>query len=202
MNNSEQIESLRLCKFDVYPYDNAVIKCPPLEDVKKSYDYGDILKLMRPGSSDPRGSYSGFLDENEDLISLLLEDMEKVKGLNTTHQVLALLLWNTIAKDPDHIITFSEAHLKGGNGETEIEGPTGKIVNINYNIGQTQGSQYSPFYDEYASSIAVTLTGGSTAKCNQLSFGGIQIALIYKWGFYEGNVPGRIDPLDIWSLFT
>lgn len=48
------------------------------------------------------------------------------KGLNTTHQVLALLLWNTIAKDPEHIITFSEAHLKGGNGETEIEGPTGR----------------------------------------------------------------------------
>lgn len=200
MNGDEQINALKESLFIPYPYTNATIPVPKPEDTQAAYTYEDVLQLMRPGNTTPRGSVSGFLDENQDLAGLIQTDTQTVRTHNTTHQALASLLWYSIAKTRADIITFSEKELRVGNGETQITGLTGKTIQVSYTVGQTQGSQYSPFYDEYAASIAISLTRSGSDET--LELGGIQIPLIFKWGFYEGNVPGRIEPERIVNFFT
>jgi len=179
----------------------------------------EITELARPG----RLSNSGFLAEDEDIISVLKGDDRLVRKLGLTHPQLAkplLHLWNIIQQEQKH------ARGVWGKGHAWVHFDhflyNGK--KISYEAHFTKGGQKSPFADgvegaahvflkremepgeaEFLADHYSRLGADKLEALKDLLFsqtsGELEPFYIVRYGFYEGHTAWRVDPLAIASIF-
>lgn len=139
-----------------------------------------LEKKMRPHSM----SMAGFLGDDESLIKILAEDNDVVMSNGLTHQDLAKPL------------IYAREHELKGLGENFT------YKNRHFHVRRMgwRGMQESPFNDETATSIDITITNLDTGA--ELSCSGLLPDMIQRYGFYEGKRSNyRLDPNDIIVVF-
>jgi hypothetical protein len=169
----------------------------------------------------PKGySYSGFIADDEDIISVLKGDNNLVRAMGLTHPELAKPLfhiWNLILK---------EIELKKWPGRY-YDNITNIYYNgefLNFKVGGSKGWQISIFFDEiqgrYDIHIERKLTPNEEEylknhyselnkvqfetlkqKLTKLDFSEMLPYYIMRYGFYEGHVDYRCDPIAIAFIF-
>ncbi len=149
----------------------------------------ELEERMRPGEM----SDSGFLGKNERLLDVLREDQATVDRLGVTHKEIARVL--------KEVVGFGygkyEGHYKGRTYQVNAE--------------MTFGFQDSPFtgsdrtkieYDPNEISDGTDFFITDTETGEEISFGGLVIFLIEKYGFYEGkDTRYRLSPDKIVEFF-
>jgi hypothetical protein len=153
----------------------------------KSID--ELEKIMYPNSVDRiHGSVSGFLGSNDKLLDVLIKDNDYVRNeLGLSHRKLAEPL-KIINHALDKWILPGTPFLFHGN-----------IYMLHETV--THGFQCSPFFDDDSPYCSRALVVYNLSAGELLSFSTLAPYLIEKYGFYEGNVPYRVDPKNIVSVF-
>lgn len=178
----------------------------------------EITELARPG----RLSDAGFLNENEDIVSVLTADDEQVRRLGLTHPAMARPLF--------HILNLIETDLALGRWNMARHSWE-NITGIRYNgrrvlleAHDTKGGQLSPFDDGITGAfhilIRTELLPGEEAfleahyghlppqameelkaKLTRMETGEMQPQYIMRYGFYEGHTQWRTGPVPIAFIF-
>jgi len=171
----------------------------------------DITELGRPG----RLSTSGFMAEDEDVLSVIKGDNQLVAKLGLTHPELARPLF--------HVCNLLRViHKESGQRRTNDFFYGGKRLNLEVEF--TRGGQKSIFNDgldgAWAIKIRRELDPAEGALLDrayahlgpnqretlhthltQIFTGEMQPFYIYRYGFYEGHTGWRTDPIAIAFLF-
>jgi hypothetical protein len=164
-------------------------------------------------------SFSGFLSEDEDIISVLKGDNHLVRSLGLTHPQLAKPLfhiWNLILKETEL-----------GNWARFYDNIPNIYYNgslLNFKASGSKGWQQSIFFDEvqgrYNIHIDRNITSGEEKylhdnypglkddemavlkhKLSHLDFSEMLPYYIMRYGFYEGHTEYRCDPIAISFIF-
>jgi hypothetical protein len=179
----------------------------------------EITELARPG----RLSHSGFLAEDEDIISVLSGDDLRVRKLGLSHPQLArplLHMWN--------VILLEQKHGRGVWGKGHVWVHFDHFLyngrKISYEAHFTKGGQKSPFADgieggahvflkremepaesEFLKNHYPRLSPEKFAtlerRLTALTTGELEPFYIVRYGFYEGHSAWRTDPIAIASVF-
>lgn len=165
-------------------------------------------------------SISGFIAEDEDIISVLIGDNERVKLLGLTHPQLAKPLfhiWNLILKE-------MELENWGGRFYDNIKSIDYNGNLLNFNVSGSKGWQISIFFDEiegrynihvdrkpepkeikYLNEKYANLSSEEFTELikllSNLDFSEMLPYYILRYGFYEGHTDYRCDPIAISFLF-
>lgn len=145
-----------------------------------------LEERMRPG----RYAESGFLDSEESLVERLIADNELVGSFGLTHQDLAKPLKYACAlalKEPGGFLKFN--YPDGGT----------YLMEVKQSRGASRGSQESPFHDGAGATRDITITNVDSKR--RITFSVLLADMIERYGFYEGNVSYRLDPLDLIETF-
>jgi hypothetical protein len=179
----------------------------------------EITELARPG----RLSHSGFIAEDEDIISVLKGDDRLVRKLRLTHPQLArplLHMWNLILQEQKH----QRGEWGKGHAWRHFDHFLYNGKKISYEAHFTKGGQKSPFADGIEGAAHVFLKREMDADEERfleehyrrlaperfvalkgllcgLTSGELQPFYIVRYGFYEGHTDWRTDPLAIASIF-
>lgn len=179
----------------------------------------EINQLSRPGVL----STAGFLAEDEDLLSVLLADNRLVKKLGFTHPQMArplLHMWNLILQEQKHGL----GRWGKGHAWIHFDHFLYRGKKISYEAHFTKGGQKSPFADGIEGAVHVFLKReiqpaeteflenkyrrlgpDKLQKMKNLLFGltcgEMQPFYILRYGFYEGHIAWRTDPIAIASIF-
>jgi hypothetical protein len=139
----------------------------------------DLEFIMRPG----RWSGDGFLGEDEPLIEVLALDNDTVLSHGLTHQELAAPL--------EFFLELAESELPN---TLEVYGRKYKVIRQGWASGQA-----SPFGDGL-SNVDITIID---VEANvMLTYSGLLVPMIKKWGFYEGEGTNyRVSPKQIVEFF-
>ena len=158
-------------------------------------------------------STSGYVAAGEDVLTVLQNSWTAVHGLHTTHIELA-----------SHLRAILQ-NVSSGGGVVTYDAwrcpnntiPQTTPQSLNVTIGQTNGFQYSmffnqnhsqtvpPFDDMWACTYAMTnvATGAGVASvgmgCNTKAPGGMA-TWVDQVGFYEGSTPYRMDPATLYRM--
>ena len=175
----------------------------------------EITELAKPGGL----SGSGFLAEDEDVVSVLLADNRIVRGLGLTHPRLAAPLFHLInVLDLDVGIVWRNHSWDGLEGFLYH----GRMVRLK-GTG-TKGGQLSIFDDgikgAYAIDFRRELDPGEEAflksrygqlpedafahlveKLSRVLTGEMEPQYIMRYGFYEGHTEWRTDPIALAFVF-
>jgi len=178
----------------------------------------EITALARPG----RLSTDGFLDAQEDLLSVLRADNRTVMALGLTHPELArplFHLWNMMRTDIDLGRWHMPTHRWHNVTAVRSHGRTVSLV-----AGDTKGGQLSIFRDGLEGGFWVEITGelsdaergflerryahlaphqmdALVRALTRIQTGEIEPHYITWYGFYEGRTAWRTDPAAIAFVF-
>jgi len=165
-------------------------------------------------------SFSGFMAEDEDIISVLKGDDKLVRTMGLTHPELAKPLfhiWNLILKE----IEFEKWTGRYYDNITNIY-YNGEL--LNFNVSGSKGWQISIFFDEIQGRHNIHIDRKLTPdeeeyliknysklgniqfetlkqKLTKLDFSEMLPYYIMRYGFYEGHVDYRCDPIAIALIF-
>lgn len=178
----------------------------------------EITELGRPG----RLSGSGFMSEDEDIISVLRGDNRLVAALGLTHRHLARPLfhvWNLILTDVDlgrwnmtehrwgniHFLNYNGERVlvdardsKGGQLSIFDDGLEGAFhIQIKRELTQAEATYLAQNYAHLAPAQLETLR----SKLGEINTGEMEAYYIAWYGFYEGHTFWRADPLAIAFIF-
>ena len=179
----------------------------------------EITEMARPG----RLSHSGFLAEDEDIVSVLKGDDRLVRKLGLTHPQLArplLHMWNVILQEQKH----GQGVWGKGHAWVHFDHFLYNGRKISYEAHFTKGGQKSPFADGIEGGAHVFLKremepgeaefladrysrlGAEKLEALKgllfsLTSGELEPFYILRYGFYEGHTAWRVDPLAIASIF-
>lgn len=169
----------------------------------------------------PKGySYSGFIAEDEDIISVLMGDNDLVRSMGLTHPELAKPLfhiWNLILKE-------IELGKWPGRYYDNISRIKYNGAWLNFMVSRTKGWQISIFFDEIQGRHDIHVDRDLTPaeetflkkqyaelaeeqfddfkqNITQLDFSEMLPYYIMRYGFYEGHVDYRCDPIAIAFIF-
>lgn len=175
----------------------------------------EITRLGRPG----RASGIGFLAEDEDIVSVLQGDNDRVERLGLKHPDLARPLfhvWNLLLREyelgklgrfKDDIGSFwyhgREIHLRSertkGFQESifndEIKGAFDIELERELEEGERQ------FLDEAYAHLSAADRETMVRRLTRLRTGEMQPYYIMRYGFYEGHTEYRVDPIAIAAVF-
>lgn len=180
----------------------------------------EINEDAKPG----RLSASGFMAEDEDVLSILRGDDRLVRKLGLTHPRLArplLHLWNLVMQEQKHRqgVWNGRAHAWVHFDDFLYNGKK-----ISYGAIISKGTQLSPFKDgvegvadinfrremepgeedflksRYGALGPEKLAALKTMLTRQMS-GEMEPFYIVRYGFYEGHTPWRTDPIALASIF-
>jgi hypothetical protein len=164
-------------------------------------------------------SISGFMAEDEDIISVLLNDNRTVRNLGLTHPRLAKPLfhiWNLIILERElgkwgrfydnikqihynnNILNFKASSSKGWQISIffdEIEG----LHNIH--IDRALTPEEEKYIKEKYSSLGPDRIRDLMFKLSNLDFSEMLPYYIMSYGFYEGHTDYRTDPISIAFIF-
>jgi hypothetical protein len=180
----------------------------------------EINELARPG----RLSHSGFLAEDEDVISVLKGDDLLVRKLGLTHPQLArplLHMWNVILQEQKHGLG---AWNGGPHAWVHFDHFLYNGKRIFYEAHFTKGGQKSPFGDGIEGTVHVFLKREMEPAevkfleklylrlgpeklavlkrlLSGLTTGELEPFYIVHYGFYEGHTEWRTDPIAIAFIF-
>jgi hypothetical protein len=156
----------------------------PIEELERKMlpderTFSELKAREYHGSND---SFGGFIKPGESLIEIMASDNDYVLGRGYTHQDVAKPMFRIL-----NALTLTKKHrLKllrfKFDDETYIVDRAGFPM-----------FQDSPFNDGISTPGSnVHLTKESTG--DKFSFAALCPFLIHRYGFYEGNVPYRVDP--------
>ena len=145
-----------------------------------------IEEVARPG----RSSRAGFLDEEESLKTVLRADNTFVRSQGLTHQQLAAPLF--------YVMNLME-HAGPGADNKESVVFSYKKQKYEASWMRYRGIQTSIFDDHLTSNLDFKVKNIQTGR--SLKFSGLVIPYIWRYGFYEGNTPYRVEPSDIIEVF-
>jgi len=180
----------------------------------------EINELCRPG----RLSSSGFMAEDEDILSVLRGDDRLVRKLSLTHPLLArplLHMWNLILREQKNALGVWSG---GPHAWVHFDHFLYNGKKISYEAHFTKGGQKSPFGDgieggahvflrremeaaemEFLESRYKRLGPEKLAALKRslagLTSGEIEPFYIVRYAFYEGHTEWRVDPVAIASIF-
>jgi hypothetical protein len=164
-------------------------------------------------------SYSGFLAEDEDIISVLKQDNQLVKTMGLTHPQLAKPLF--------HIWNLILMEIELGNWARFYDNIKHIYYNgniLNFNASGSKGWQISIFFDEIQGRYNIHIDRKLTPqeeqylknnysalsdsdfeelkyKLTNLDFSEMLPYYIMRYGFYEGHTDYRCDPIAIAFIF-
>lgn len=165
-------------------------------------------------------SYSGFMAEDEDIISVLTGDNNLVRSMGLTHPELAKPLfhiWNLILKE----IELDKWPGRYYDNVTNIY-YNGNV--LNFSVSGSKGWQISIFFDEIQGRYNIHIDRDLIPdeekylkkhyselnniqfemlrqKLTKLDFSEMLPYYIMRYGFYEGHVDYRCDPIAIVFIF-
>ncbi len=171
----------------------------------------DITELARPG----RLSDSGFMAEDEDILSVMKGDNRLVTRLGLTHRQLATPLLHvcnligTLYRDSGQ--RHTNAVFYGGNrlslnvefsrgGQKSIfnDGLDGAwTIRVRRELTEKEQSFLNRSYTQLGPTRRSTLV----RRLTEMMTGELQPFYIYRYGFYEGHTAWRADPIAIAFLF-
>ena len=175
----------------------------------------EITRIGRPG----RASGIGFLAEDEDLLSVLKGDNERVIRLGLKHPDLARPLfhvWNLLLRE------FGLGKL--GRFKDDVGGFRYEGREVHLRSERTKGFQESIFNDEVKGAfdieiwreldadeqrlvqdryvhLSATDREALVRRLTRLRTGEMQPYYIMRYGFYEGHTEYRVDPIVIAVTF-
>jgi hypothetical protein len=174
-----------------------------------------ITYIGRPG----RFSSSGFLAEDEDIISVLQQDNKIVKKLGLTHPRMAeplFHIWNIILKEIElgnltrDWDRFNYILYNGRKVVIEVEGGKGWQLSIfqdeikgrfSINICISMTESEIDFLTEKYSFLNPDEFNELKYKLTCLHFSEMAPYYIKRYGFYEGHTDWRSDPIVVAYLF-
>ncbi len=164
-------------------------------------------------------SISGFMAKDEDLISVLIGDKRMVANLGLTHPQMAKPLfhiWNLILLESElgNWGRFYDniKQIKYNNNLLNLEASGSKGWQPSIFLDEIQGRynihidrRFTPEEENYLMSKYSHLTSDEMLwlqhKLSVLDFGEMLPYYIMRYGFYEGHVDYRCDPLAISFIF-
>lgn len=176
----------------------------------------EITRIGRPGMA----SSIGFLAEDEDLLSILIGDNERVARLGLKHPNLARPLfhvWNLLLRE--------YALGKLGRFKDDVGSFWYGGREIHLRAERTKGFQESIFNDEVKGAFDIEIRRELDAeeqrlvreryahlsaadrealvqRLTRLRTGEMQPYYIMRYGFYEGHTEYRVDPIAIAMVFS
>ena len=159
-------------------------------------DVAVVEQRMRPGEY----SDSGFIANGQNLVDILEADQTLVANLGLTHRQVVEPLQ----------IAFGEYVNRMFNKEREAGVFTFEFNNQKFRVEviATRGFQETPFFDNADMKghwLLCTHAGGTMTFSKEdgetLIISPLLIHLIRDYGFYEGEVPYRVSPLEIAEFF-
>ncbi len=147
----------------------------------------------------------GFLDDYERLLHVLERDNNFVLSLGLTHQGLARHLFYVM-----NLCWLKEIWRDKSPFEVKEEGGIGLRGRLRVPFiykgerylalpGSWSMGQGSPFFDDTGTYCGFTVF--NIDRKEGIDFSGLVPIMIYRYGFYEGNVHFRVDPKHITSTF-
>ncbi len=175
----------------------------------------EITRIARPGMA----SGTGFLAEDEDILSVLHGDNERVRQLGLKHPDLARPLfhvWNLLLRE------YELGKLGRFKEDVGRFWYRGKQIHIRSE--RTKGFQESIFNDEIKGAFDIELwreldaderqflkkryadrtdreREAMIARLTRLRTGEMEPYYIMRYGFYEGHTPYRVDPITLAVTF-
>lgn len=164
-------------------------------------------------------SISGFLAEDEDIISVLKGDNTLVKKLGLTHPQLAkplFQIWNLIIKETElgnwgrfydnipvvyynhHLLNLKASSSKGWQisiFQDEIQG------RYNIHIDRKPDLKETKYLNEKYANLTEEEFPEFMKQLSSLDFSEMLPYYILRYGFYEGHVDYRCDPIAISFIF-
>ncbi|MCP4710798.1 MAG: hypothetical protein GY869_19405 [Planctomycetes bacterium] len=173
-----------------------------------------ITYIGRPG----RFSGAGFMSDDEDIISVLKGDNNLVRRLGLTHRQMARPLfhvWNILLKEKEFgkLARFSDMQYLFYNGNKifmEAEGTKGWQVSIfqdeiqgRFDIDIERGltPEERVFLEDKYSHLSVAQLVELEEKLCGFHFSEMAPYYIMRYGFYEGHMDYRADPITIACIF-
>jgi len=178
----------------------------------------EITDLGRPG----RLSTSGFMADDEDIVSVLKGDNRLVSALRLTHQELARPLfhvWNMVNADAtlgrwnmaEHrwrsiksilyngkAVLLDAADSKGGQLSIFDDGLEGAFW---IKIRRELDAREKAFLEKNYAHLTPTQTEAFVKRLSCMTTGEMQPHYILWYGFYEGHTEWRTDPIAIAFIF-
>jgi hypothetical protein len=164
-------------------------------------------------------SISGFMAEDEDIISVLKGDNQLVKALGLTHPQLAKPLfhiWNLILKEVElgnwgrfydniqhiyynrNLLNLKASGSKGWQISIFFDEIKGRY---NIHIDRDLKPDEEEYIDEKYSHLNVVELAALKHKISHLDFSEMLPYYIMRYGFYEGHTSYRCDPIAITFIF-
>lgn len=173
----------------------------------------EITGIGRPG----RLSDDGFMAQDEDIISVLLNDNRRVRRMGLTHPQLAKVLfhvWNVIRKDTDqgHYDLEGVAAILYNRRKVFLEASLGKPAQhslfnddlrggSDIHIRRDLTAQEKEFLEQHYAHLDETQRKELFEKLTHIHTGELCFYYIQRHGFYEGHTRWRADPVAISFIF-
>jgi HEAT repeat protein len=176
----------------------------------------EITMMGRPG----RSSGAGFMGENEDIISVLINDNRLVKKLGLTHPQMAkplLYVWNLIQqheemnrekhrqrKNLDHFMyNGKKIYLKSRSGHGWQESIFNDGIRGMYHIEVRRHlePEEKAFLDKKFPDLDPQQKANLVKRLSYIHTGEMVASYIMRYGFYEGKTGYRADPVAITFIF-
>lgn len=175
----------------------------------------EITRLGRPG----RASGIGFLAADEDIVSVLLGDNDRVGRLGLKHPDLARPLfhvWNLLLREyelgklgrfKDDVGSFwyhgREIHLRSERTKGFQESIFNDEIKGAFDIelGRELEASERQVLDEAYAHLSAADREAMIRRLTRLRTGEMQPYYIMRYGFYEGHTEYRVDPMAIAAVF-
>ena len=189
-----------------------------LKNVKTITDIpvSQITNIARPGNI----SSAGFIAADEDILSVIIGDNRIVDKMNLKHPELAKCLfrvWNYILQEyrsglmgrdwrsPIKYLKYNDKHIfisgKGSRGYQESIFSDGILGNAQINISRELDNREKEFLEKKYSELDQEKMQEFIKKLSSIHTGEMVPFYIMRYGFYEGHISYRADPIAIAFIF-
>ncbi len=176
----------------------------------------EITKIGRPNQA----SSAGFIDEDEDILSVLIGDNRLVRSMGLTHPELAKPLFHILnlvldeyqRKGPQRFIlsdveailyNYEEIHFKGEGSKGSQESIFNDEIrgNAQFNITRDLKEEEQAFLKKKYARLNTLEFDKMVKKLTLIHTGEMEPYYIMRYGFYEGHTYFRADPIAIAFVF-
>lgn len=186
---------------------------------KKEAITGIPLRIINCTGRPNAYSISGFIAEDEDIISVLKNDNRTVQKLGLTHPQLARPLfhiWNLILKEYElgnwsrFYDNIKHIHYNGNILNFKAIGTKGWQISIfldeiqgrhDIHIDRKLTNEEEEYLNERYSSLGTEKLKDLKHRLSNLDFSEMIPYYIMRYGFYEGHTGYRTDPISITFIF-